>query len=862
MEYDACSLGNTVVVKSNMAQLDAGERNDRLFPEHDELASTLASRVVAKALHKLKSPPPDDAVPDDVTGTWWVVRKAGNESYVGQIVYVLAVTQDDKVYLDWGAAWKRDDGLSTVTYPINRADLSTDFTQLHNDEEDDDWSRLLLTPPADPNLPPEAARAMWSADGGAAGGGVDTHYRLGRELTAYNIVVAGRQWDKFSRGDVDNASNRIFFIHPILYNLHRERVARHLVHGMRPPQGTATAVIFNNALQCGLAAHPVELLMAHSFTAETLLSRYDRQVHDDAPPIDHDEDRDRTERRLATEAVTPRNPGGLFPLSSTRNLSQVTLGRLSTELWRKGHLMNGGWTFSFVGGNKQVIEIGAEAEGAEAEGAEAEGAEAEGAGPVTWLPLKEAREWLFRNWRQLHRQRDPMTRTTESYNLRYEMWSSMGTGAHLKRYVKSVFQPFNPVTAVNEGGGDDYLSDEARVANLSDDQLKADEALYGRFVRQKRSVAALPVPGTVHTLDGFSYLHRRRLLGIYDPPDQQRPPWFTEGADRRAMEEHFAANARAIAIAYINKHWKQLCRLPHDTAYSRCQIDTVAAEYPVYWPFGSHTTTPGSSSSKLYETRIDLVLELQPKRSGDGGQTVLGPPSVVVVEYKMRAENDVGTLYDWTPAEAGYRASRLFTLTGSSDRRQAELNSWMLYLCTGVLPTHALVVQATRRRTRIETQTDFNSVANEDARTNLQDQWTDRMRRHLHNPNADYTWAGGEDDTSPFGCVACLTLDWEKLRPVIDRFFRQPYGLSSTPVYMDAVMTLPQPLATARSLGADFLTVFPGTEFSVATERAVAEWRKIFSARENGAEESGTGESGTGENNLTARSPTDRKSVV
>ena len=226
------------------------------------------------------------------------------------------------------------------------------------------------------------------------------------------------------------------------------------------------------------------------------------------------------------------------------------------------------------------------------------------------------------------------------------------------------------------------------------------------------------------------------------------------------LAAHMKSNAEEALEAFLQRHGSVLLQGADPGKHKPVK---VAAEYPVYWPFGKHAQ--GETRMSEYETRVDAVYQLRHTETGQG--------PVFLVEYKCRMENSSGTQYQWTTQQAKENMARTYALKQTKDRRQAELNAWMFYLCTGVMVRHVLVVQSTRRR-RLTQVTEHARYA----------KWKDVMKQHWqqHGITCDKAESvGGQcgvaDKESPFACVACLAVDWgcDYMQRLIHSFAAAPY---------------------------------------------------------------------------------------
>ena len=134
-------------------------------------------------------------------------------------------------------------------------------------------------------------------------------------------------------------------------------------------------------------------------------------------------------------------------------------------------------------------------------------------------------------------------------------------------------------------------------------------------------------------------------------------------ASLAAVEECFARNLRA-SLAVLK-----------DTYYT--DVSEVGPEFPVYWPFGTHTML-GSKTPFAYETRIDLVCKGNHRDVDDPA------PTYFLVEYKTRME-------------LTQSSSKWFYLSNTDDIKQSMLAAWMFYFNTRRKVSDVFILQSTRR---------------------------------------------------------------------------------------------------------------------------------------------------------------------
>ena len=826
--------------------MHAGHVNRRLFNYvHDPEPVPPASALVTAALRRLRQ---SHGSPDAPVGGKWAVvvvdsLRLHNSYYLGQIVRILAPPIEGRVPLDWGSHWKID--------PFVAVDEFHAHFRLFDAPAGTDALTLMRYTQRDPSVPEKARLAMWMYAPNKM-----CKERVGHRVADYNCLITARQWDNFeARNSADPLGDRLLFALGPIRNLQEARHSAGIAHVAPDNRGWYRMKTVRDALDAAMGAarhaYPRELISAAVFTASELESHMEE---------DDDSDQDETEHQLMRAQLSEStNLGGVFPVSIAGTLSQVRLGRIKTkDHLDKGDLQAGGWTFSIAGPNAAGDKLKLLAIHGQ------------------WsVKRKDAEDCVAARWKPLHSHRDVITRNMqETPALRMARFTMMGTRAHAKCFFRTLrrvgagaepdrdtfiamHSASQQPTPVLDGAGSvpdarHFGFMDVHVAQYSSDNSEVDtgvtrlldawtdtprtrqivrdniemfrcilpEWLYGLWDSQQwepsrwewvkraweHTSSKFYVSPVNLVIPGASRVHRRELSALYEPPVPgvgQPVPCFCLGADDKLLEEDYADNARHTLLAFIRKQWKQLCRLPAGTPKLHRVMD-LAAEYPIYWPYGTHSRKAGSTSTRPYETRADGVVQIQVSDdAGNFGDNPEGP--VLLVEFKMRMEVS-SAAGDDDRATANF--AQLVTMRGTSDRRQAELNSWMLYLDTGILPTHALVIQATRRRNRQQTEHDFVHLGPAE-----RDAWRDRMQAHLQD-GAQHWQVGGADGDSPFGYIACLTLDWASpyMQELITRFATRPYGKKTSAFYADTKLLVPDLDELAR-MGKNPWDVLTGSEF-------------------------------------------------
>ena len=667
-------------------------------------------------------------------------------------------------------------------------------------------------------------------------------HRVSNYVAAYNEAVKSRSADVYFAGGNPTLLARTVYALPAVRNLQHARNAGGLTHPntTQSNDGDYTAAWAQDAMSisvsAGSGAYSSEMVSA---TANTAGDLYDHYVDNNLGAEDNNAELERFSAQIGEQ----NNPGGVFPVSTAKTLSQVKLGNLPglKQQWGTESTMEGGgWTFWAAvptapgsAGGRLTVSGNAKSKA-------------------------EMREYVKNVWSPLDLKRDAVTRHRDNVE-RVAMWTRLGSDAHAKCFMRALLRkpgaldddPIVPtpqqqlMKLIDDSKDDNVQLEEAVLVKLpmwtdgAREIIEKDWKMFSQMLQpppvqwgpdveaqMKEAHAAILQKEVVvqdnlvlPTIEGMRgrRLHRRRLVDNYNL-QADGPLWFESSSDTRPLAEHFADNARSTLEAFVecNKHTFAASdpATPIDV-----RLSDLAVEFPVYWPFGMHQVgSKASARTSPFETRVDAIVQLDFTNSGQlpilHAQRT-GP--VLLVEYKMRMENDKGHIYPWSDARAKQQFSGNVTLSGTSDRRQAELNAWMLYLNTGILATHALVVQATRRRLQTEVAKDLEEA---DRRGSSAKHTADNLRRIIGDDVKSY---GGQVDDTPFGYVACLTLDWGSayMQAMIQRFARKPYGgsLTNSAVYADYRFLIPDLDKFEEEMG-PLHTILPGAELPMAMEVA------------------------------------------
>ena len=237
-------------------------------------------------------------------------------------------------------------------------------------------------------------------------------------------------------------------------------------------------------------------------------------------------------------------------------------------------------------------------------------------------------ENAFADWKKLPNDRDAISRfiANEGVVLKSGLWSYYGTRAHRKCNART-------------------LLCKIKVDNDGIDYAKATH--YAPEVHD------------ILVLENGYVDHKTQEIDWRQMNEEVTSSIMSTYSDKYAPDiapiEHFTMNLRAMCKIVVGGNGQELC-----------------PEFPVYWPFGTHSRNDTDDHGKPFETRIDLVAF-----DGDG---------CIVIEYKTRME-------------VTSKAKDIYLMkTGTKDRVQLRLNTWMLYLNTGIQARCAYMLQASRRQ--------------------------------------------------------------------------------------------------------------------------------------------------------------------
>ncbi len=847
----------------------AGELNRRLFGDRiDRGPDTPASLLVTAALHRLTQPAGAQATPS--AGRWAVViaDSADLLYYKGQVVRILGIGSG-KVHADWGVHWINADDLRTLSQGIPLAMFQRDFREFA--PESNHYDQLLIRYEDRGAVPAQAQQALWEypdTDDTAV-------ERVGRRIADYNALIMGRKWRNFDSGhSLEPLYDRMLFALGPVRNLQEARAAHHLEFIAPDARGWYRADVVTDALRRALraarSAYPPELVAGAVFTAEALVTHLANDDDEDGTEL----------AAMRSQLDEDTNPGGVFPVSMGGCLSQVRLGHLAhKEHLDQGKLDEGGWTFSSAmpdttGDGFHLVAMGGDYSAVRKVAEDWIDSHWTPLHPdrdvlartmgdnrvqrtVRWT-LMGSRSHAKAYFRTFYRSsaNPALDRVEPSHKAFVDLTDACKRRELVPRgagdSTDAVEAGLDGPTSAATYGPDDRLCDEVvigllpRWTDANDAACRARiTSLHARFrgilpewmyaswgtsvpipeaewkwmrAAYDRTTSKMITPDACLVTPGSRKLHRVRLSALYEaalPPAGGEVPFFHDSADDKLLEEQYADNLRQTLLAFVAAQWRSLCRLPMSTSRTYKVVD-LAAEYPVWYPFGTHSRTAGSTATRPYETRADGVVQIQLSDESGSFEGVAPEGPVILVEYKCRVENVHGDTAPWSRQYAARNFAKLVTLSGSADRRQAELNSWMLYLCTGILPTHALVVQATRRRSEAKTAADFASLGQA-----VRDTWDRLMIAHLDEEDGvSYQLLGG-DDGSPFGYVGCLTLDYSSkyMKDLLLRFAKAPYGKGTSALYADKHLLVAD-LDEFTRMGLDPWQVLTGSELMTMQRKA------------------------------------------
>lgn len=257
---------------------------------------------------------------------------------------------------------------------------------------------------------------------------------------------------------------------------------------------------------------------------------------------------------------------------------------------------------------------------------------------------------LDTHWVEFGANRDWITRFARDTGFNGNEWALIGIRVHRKCYGHSLH---GNAEAPDPGADPPPDPEAVPGADPEADNRPAFTLASGVVVAQSSCV-----PKTLVTMENWQNLQERQ-------PDNL-DAWKLVGAGDVQLVTHFTTNMRELTTHIVGQDYTHL--------------KAVGPEYSVYWPFGL-VAKSRTEIGKAYETRVDLLMEGIAKNTGGANLD----PSLVLVEYKTRMELTAG-------------AKQIYALRNANDRLQLRLNTWMIYLCTGLKVRHAYVIQASRRQ--------------------------------------------------------------------------------------------------------------------------------------------------------------------
>lgn len=316
------------------------------------------------------------------------------------------------------------------------------------------------------------------------------------------------------------------------------------------------------------------------------------------------------------------------------------------------------------------------------------------------------------SWQPLWLKRDTISMSIQSDSDRVQassIWTSTGSMVHEHLFCEAFVEPDKlaqlDALAPDAVPGADLVNEQGCLLGKSKDKL---------FVPDSFHVNA-DNPDDADNLMTYEAFCSGRL-----PPVADSRAW----ASRRpvgaleALGVQYAQNASASLLVALNsiemkrRLFQVTLKSKSDAFVQDCKVlvHHVAPEYPVIHPF-SVSSAGGSTKPELrqkpmgYETRIDSMVLLQLRSKDD---TVL-QSCVAIVEYKTRMElSALGSGFSnrqipqhFADVSTDVKAARNYFEAVASHRShlQAESNAWMFYLNTGLLPSFCISVSTTRRCT-------------------------------------------------------------------------------------------------------------------------------------------------------------------
>lgn len=269
-----------------------------------------------------------------------------------------------------------------------------------------------------------------------------------------------------------------------------------------------------------------------------------------------------------------------------------------------------------------------------------------GAGAEGQLSKDELVSALDELWRPFAPTRDWITRFAHDTGFNGMEWALIGIRVHRKCYGHALRGKFAEYYIPEENNDPDEFAIPKGIVVAENGYVRKEIVAENGYVREK-------------------FVTRDAWLRLQELQPEGEDNWREVGAGDVQLVEHFTFNMRKLCRQVLAMDYKD--------------VADVAPEYSVYWPFGLFAKTRGEIG-RAYETRVDLLVQGTRMNSSE----VAPDPSLLLVEYKTRMELTHG-------------AKAIYALRNANDRLQLRLNTWMIYLCTGLQVRHAYVIQASRR---------------------------------------------------------------------------------------------------------------------------------------------------------------------
>lgn len=277
---------------------------------------------------------------------------------------------------------------------------------------------------------------------------------------------------------------------------------------------------------------------------------------------------------------------------------------------------------------------------------------------------------------------------------RRSVWTYVGMLAHERAFFKSLMEPMRFPTSRSAANADLYMDAIDNRASLTIPNLNV------MPVNQSTRTISRNGPRNICVQPVIDSLPRsRQTLKIADTG-------YLGGAFAGVTEKLYTVDSVSLTAATADNRGQtedptslEYCVRVYQENFDRaiqayfsdkrpgCHVHKAALELPVYNPFCVFSKTVDAKDRsdaparmndiRMYETRFDAVLHVKDDPAHEQGD-------VYLLEYKDLMENSSG-------ANAGRRVA------DETNMNQAMSNAVMFYFSTGVLPSHVMLVYATRR---------------------------------------------------------------------------------------------------------------------------------------------------------------------